>query len=684
MKRSTAKNSINKKAAAAMMALMLTTGTLAAPLGESGPFSVVPMNITVADAATTTTYDLNTTATYKALTKAKVTSLWKSYTADTVGTYRDGYSGTYYKSGKAPSTSGSWYEGELTADTLKAIQNNINIYRELAGLSPITAKSTATYQKGALVRSTPGNFAHDFTSKNVKPSGMSSSLWNTGAACKNWILAGGASPSGLAYTWVSERNNLAGDQNTGHRMTIMNPTYTTMYFGYSNGVGLGYADAGSGKIKEAASTFPSAGYYPVELVDWYSPAPWMVQLNSSKLKISNINSVKVTIKGGGKTYTRTLSNGGLSRGSYGSFYGGDYIVFTAPSFTKGKALTGDYAVSVTGLTDASGKAATLNYTIKFYSAANDAATDISKCTATLSATKYTYDGKAKTPTVTVKNGTKTLTKGTDYTVAYKNNTNAGTATVTITGKGSYKGTITKTFTIEKDTRIDITKFKATVDQPVMYYDGTPKLPNVTVMDGSKKLVSGKDFVLGYDSYTNVGTGKVSVNGIGKYKGQIKLTYTIAEPIQVNIPDLNSGLKLYYAYTGKAVTPKPVITYKGETLTEGKDYEITKYSNNVNVGKAYAHVKFKGKYKGAVKMGFTITDKTVVLAADCKITKPKTITYNGSPVTPKLTLTFKGTTLVEGRDYTLTFSNNNARGTGKASFILKGDYAGSIYLNFTIS
>ncbi|MBR1765251.1 MAG: hypothetical protein IJ746_07645, partial [Ruminococcus sp.] len=489
MKRSTAKNSINKKAAAAMMALMLTTGTLAAPLGESGPFSVVPMNITVADAATTTTYDLNTTATYKALTKAKVTSLWKSYTADTVGTYRDGYSGTYYKSGKAPSTSGSWYEGELTADTLKAIQNNINIYRELAGLSPITAKSTATYQKGALVRSTPGNFAHDFTSKNVKPSGMSSSLWNTGAACKNWILAGGASPSGLAYTWVSERNNLAGDQNTGHRMTIMNPTYTTMYFGYSNGVGLGYADAGSGKIKEAASTFPSAGYYPVELVDWYSPAPWMVQLNSSKLKISNINSVKVTIKGGGKTYTRTLSNGGLSRGSYGSFYGGDYIVFTAPSFTKGKALTGDYAVSVTGLTDASGKAATLNYTIKFYSAANDAATDISKCTATLSATKYTYDGKAKTPTVTVKNGTKALTKGTDYTVTYKNNTNAGTATVTITGKGSYTGTITKTFSIVK-TQTDISKCTATLSATKYTYDGKAKTPTVTVKNGTKTLTKG--------------------------------------------------------------------------------------------------------------------------------------------------------------------------------------------------
>ena len=72
----------------------------------------------------------------------------------------------------------------------------------------------------------------------------------------------------------------------------------------------------------------------------------------------------------------------------------------------------------------------------------------SKLTTKLSATSYTYNGKAKTPTVTLKDGTKTLKKGTDYTVTYKNNTKPGKATVTIKGKGNYTGTITKTFTIK--------------------------------------------------------------------------------------------------------------------------------------------------------------------------------------------------------------------------------------------
>lgn len=58
-----------------------------------------------------------------------------------------------------------------------------------------------------------------------------------------------------------------------------------------------------------------------------------------------------------------------------------------------------------------------------------------------------YTGKSLKPAVTVKDGTKTLVKGTDYTLSYKNNKNIGTATVTITGKGSYTGTKDITFRI---------------------------------------------------------------------------------------------------------------------------------------------------------------------------------------------------------------------------------------------
>jgi hypothetical protein len=61
----------------------------------------------------------------------------------------------------------------------------------------------------------------------------------------------------------------------------------------------------------------------------------------------------------------------------------------------------------------------------------------------------TYNGSAQTPTVTVKDGSTTLTSGTDYIVSYSNNTNAGTATVTVTGMGNYTGTKAANFTINK-------------------------------------------------------------------------------------------------------------------------------------------------------------------------------------------------------------------------------------------
>ncbi len=59
----------------------------------------------------------------------------------------------------------------------------------------------------------------------------------------------------------------------------------------------------------------------------------------------------------------------------------------------------------------------------------------------------TYTGKTIKPTPTVKYDGKKLKRGRDYTLSYKSNKNVGTAKVTITGKGNYKGTITKAFKI---------------------------------------------------------------------------------------------------------------------------------------------------------------------------------------------------------------------------------------------
>ena len=76
---------------------------------------------------------------------------------------------------------------------------------------------------------------------------------------------------------------------------------------------------------------------------------------------------------------------------------------------------------------------------------------ISTANVTVNGGPFIYTGSPITPDVTVTwNGTQ-LSKDTDYTLAYENHTNVGTATVTVTGTGNYTGTASTTFTIGKAT-----------------------------------------------------------------------------------------------------------------------------------------------------------------------------------------------------------------------------------------
>jgi len=81
-------------------------------------------------------------------------------------------------------------------------------------------------------------------------------------------------------------------------------------------------------------------------------------------------------------------------------------------------------------------------------------------------TDQTYTGEAITPTVTVKDGETTLVLNTDYTVAYSNNVETGTATVTVTGTGNYSGTATANFTIVADK----SALNTAITEAVTYYN----------------------------------------------------------------------------------------------------------------------------------------------------------------------------------------------------------------------
>lgn len=137
-----------------------------------------------------------------------------------------------------------------------------------------------------------------------------------------------------------------------------------------------------------------------------------------------------------------------------------------------------------------------------------------------------YDGTEKKPKVILQATGQNLVEGVDYVIQYKNNVEEGEATVTITGKGGYNITITKTFTIYK---LDILYCVLSIDSTPIVYDGTEKKPKVTLADGKgnalKELV---DYQLIYENCINPGTATVRVLGLGIYKGERTVSYTIYE------------------------------------------------------------------------------------------------------------------------------------------------------------
>jgi len=143
---------------------------------------------------------------------------------------------------------------------------------------------------------------------------------------------------------------------------------------------------------------------------------------------------------------------------------------------------------------------------------------ISKCK--FSVKDQVYTGKALTPAVTVKYRDKTLKKGTDYTVSYKNNVKPGWATVTVTGKGNYTGSKIVTFFI----RVPLSMCKFTVKSQV--YTGKAIKAAVTVKYGKKTLYPYTDYEHTYKNNKNVGAATVTLKGTGEYTGTKTLTFNI--------------------------------------------------------------------------------------------------------------------------------------------------------------
>lgn len=252
---------------------------------------------------------------------------------------------------------------------------------------------------------------------------------------------------------------------------------------------------------------------------------------------------------------------------------------------------------------------------------------------TLSKTKYTYDGKAKKPTVSVTLDGKTLEKDTDYTVEYKDNKNIGKATVTITGIGNYSGTITKKFTISLEKGDTFTsgkyKYKVTGSSTVAFNGiKSTSTTKVTIPDtvtyGGKtfKVTAIADSALkNKTKVTSVTIGE-NVTKIGKnaFSGCKAL-----KTIVVNCTELKSvgknAFKGIYAKATIKVPAKEYSSYKELLSSKGQGKNVT---IQPQTGAAFTQSGLKYKVTGVSSVAFIgiSSEKTT------KVSIPKTVKYGG--------------------------------------------------------
>ena len=228
----------------------------------------------------------------------------------------------------------------------------------------------------------------------------------------------------------------------------------------------------------------------------------------------------------------------------------------------------------------------------------------------LSSTSYTYNGKTKTPSVTVKDSKgRKLKNGTDYTVKYSSGRkNVGRYAVKVTFKGNYSGTVKKTFKINP-AKVSNVKLSSTS----YTYNGKTKTPSVTVKDSKgRKLKKGTDYTVKYSSgRKNVGRYAVKVTFKGNYTGS-KTVYYYIVPKSTSISRVSAlrkgfklswkkqktqttGYQIQYSTSKKFKKAKAVNVSKNKTTSKYIKKLSSKKKYYVRV-RTYKKVKINGKTK----------------------------------------------------------------------------------------
>ena len=405
----------------------------------------------------------------------------------------------------------------------------------------------------------------------------------------------------------------------------------------------------------------------------------------------------------------------IKDGNYTLKQGTDYQI---AGYENNKNV-GTATINIVGIGAYSGKAAIsfpivaaeLNGTIVFRGENGDTPVipdqeyDYAKVT---SSNGYTFDIAAKDDNTTndkklrvIDNNGKVVDPN-NYTVTYKDNTAAGTATITVEGKAGYKLNAVNTFRIvpAKLTKTTISKSFTRKDSETLYYTGEEIKPamNVSITDGTYKLVEGTDYKIEYSDNTNAGKGKAKLVGLGNYAGVVKdVDVTTANNLLVEF-DINKTVikstdvvATDVAYAG-GVLVTPNITVKNpnsnKALVAGTDYTVEVIDGGINVGQAHAIIKLSD----AAKKNYVLDSSYVTFNVTAKSLSDVTVTpitnqvATGEQIKPAITVMNGSVKLVEGKDYEVSYGENKEIGEGTVTIKALSsnkNYTGSQTVKFNI-
>ena len=254
----------------------------------------------------------------------------------------------------------------------------------------------------------------------------------------------------------------------------------------------------------------------------------------------------------------------------------------------------------------------------------------------------------------------------------------------------------ETATIPALARIDISEADATLSTSIYEYDGGYMKPGVVVKLNDTLLVAGKDYTVSYINNKKVGTATVIVNGIVQYTGSISKTFTI-NPAKQNIQKIETrygGFFVDWAQKGSATGYEiQYATNYGFTNAETKRLTANK-PDTVTISGLYrgrnyfVRVRSYTIVRGSTYYGEWSPIKNVVTASknmsSVSISNISTKSFTGKAIAQSAKLKHSGSTLKNGRDYTVSYSSNKNVGTATIKFTGKGAYGGVVTKTFKIN